>query len=106
MATDEDFYYRDEWPKMSNGSSFDGKQLLNLVRSGNSPFHGAWDVKLLIREVEEVLGTQVLDIPNVSKGSNSYVSLSTILLAFVQTQAKTRLRTHRGFTFGFQIDQT
>jgi len=43
-------YFRDDWPKMPDGSDFDGKQLLTLVRSGNSPFRGVWDVNLLIRD--------------------------------------------------------
>lgn len=66
----------DEWPKISNGSNFDGKQLLTLVRTGNSPFQGVWDVWLLIREVEENLGVEVIDIPFVYWGANYYVSLS------------------------------
>ena len=53
---------------------FDGKQLLTLVRSGNSPFHGVWDIDLLIQEIEENLGAEVIDIPVVFKGSNKYVS--------------------------------
>ena len=65
--------FRDDWPKMQNGIDFHGKQLLTLVRSGNSPFHGVWDVNLLIREVEKNLGTQVVDIPIIYKGSNNYV---------------------------------
>ena len=69
-----DDYVGDDWPKMPDDSDFDGKQLLNLVRSGKSPFHGVWDVNLLIREVEENLGAQVVDIPDVSRGSNNYVS--------------------------------
>ena len=68
--------FRDDWPKMPNGIDLDGQQLLTLVRSGNSPFHGDWDVNLLIREVEENLYTEVIDIPDVYKGSNNYVSLS------------------------------
>jgi len=67
-------YFRDDWPKVAGGSDFDGKQLLTLVRSGNSPFRGVWDVKLLIREIEDNLGAQVLDIPALYKGSNNYVS--------------------------------
>jgi hypothetical protein len=66
--------FRDDWPKMPDGSDFDGKQLLVLVRSGNSPFHGVWNVNLLIREIEENLGTQVIDVPVIYKGSNSLVS--------------------------------
>ena len=65
-----------DWPSMPDGREFDGKQLLTLVRSGNSPFHGVWDVSLLIREVEESLGAQVIDIPAVYKGSNNFVGCS------------------------------
>lgn len=64
--------FRDDWPKMPDGRDFDGQQLLTLVRSGNSPFHGVWDVNLLIREIEENVGAQVVDIPAVYKGSNNY----------------------------------
>jgi hypothetical protein len=67
-------YDHDEWPKMPDGNDFDGKQLLTLVRSGNSPFHGLWDVNLLIREIEQNLDAHVIDIPFISKGSNNYVS--------------------------------
>ena len=67
-------YYCDEWPKMLDGKDFDGKHLLSLVRSGNSPFKGLWDVNLLIQEVEENLNTQVIDIPVISMSSNNYVS--------------------------------
>ena len=66
-------YFCDDWPKMPDGSDFDGKQLLTLVRSGNSPFHVVWDVKLLIREIEENIGAQVIDIPIVYMGANNYV---------------------------------
>ncbi|KDQ58297.1 hypothetical protein JAAARDRAFT_78600 [Jaapia argillacea MUCL 33604] len=65
-------YFRDDWPKMPDGSEFDGTQLLTLVRVGNSPFDSVWDVNLLIREIEEHLGVQVIDIPFVYKGSNNY----------------------------------
>ncbi|KFY95009.1 hypothetical protein V498_03581 [Pseudogymnoascus sp. VKM F-4517 (FW-2822)] len=64
--------FRDDWPQMPDGSDFDGKQLLTLVRGGNSPFHGVWDVNLLIQEIEENLDTQVVDIPQVYNGSNNY----------------------------------
>jgi hypothetical protein len=67
-------YDHDEWPKMPDGNDFDGKQLLTLVRSGNSPFHGLWDVNLLIREIEQNLDAHVIDIPFICKGSNNYVS--------------------------------
>ena len=59
---------------MPDGNDFNGKHLLSLVRSGNSPFKGLWDVNLLIQEVEENLNTQVIEIPVISMGSNNYVS--------------------------------
>ena len=65
--------FRDDWPKMPEGNDFDSRQLLTLVRSGNSPFQGVWDVNLLIQEIEENLDTQVVDIPIVYNGSNNYV---------------------------------
>ncbi|KAM3463499.1 hypothetical protein MY5147_009653 [Beauveria neobassiana] len=65
-------YYKDPWPVMPDGTKFDGKQLLGLVRSGKSPFDGAWDVNLLIQELEENLGAAVTDIPFVYSGSNNY----------------------------------
>ncbi|KAJ4307449.1 hypothetical protein N0V84_012723 [Fusarium piperis] len=64
--------FRDDWPKMPDGTDFNGQQLLALVRNGASPFRQAWDVNLLIREIEENLGTQVIDIPFVYSGSNNY----------------------------------
>ncbi|KAF3911815.1 hypothetical protein AA313_de0207853 [Arthrobotrys entomopaga] len=64
--------FRDDWPKMPDGTDFNGKQLLTLVLNGKSPFQRVWDVKLLIREIEENLGAQVINIPTVSKGSNNY----------------------------------
>jgi hypothetical protein len=66
--------FRDDWPKMPDGRDFDGQHLLTLVRSGNSPFRDKWDVNILIQEIEENLGAQVVDIPSVSNGSNNYVS--------------------------------
>ncbi|KAK0710253.1 3-hydroxybutyryl-CoA dehydratase [Lasiosphaeria miniovina] len=57
---------------MPDGSDLDGKELLTLVRSGNNPFHGVLGVNLLILEIEENLNTQVIDIPAIYKGSNSY----------------------------------
>ena len=65
----------DEWPTMPDGSEYDGKHLMEFVRNGKSPFGDAWDVMLLVREVEENLKVQVTDIPIVDKGSNNYVGL-------------------------------
>lgn len=46
-----------------------------MIRDGNSPFDGVWDVRLLIQEIEEKLNAKVIDIPVVDKSSNSYVGL-------------------------------
>ncbi|CAD6447780.1 9dad758c-46d2-4744-a013-f5a868cf44a7 [Sclerotinia trifoliorum] len=64
--------WRDEWPSGLDGNQYDGQKLMDLVRNNKSPFHEVWDVKLLIREIEENLNTQVTDIPIVDKGSNNY----------------------------------
>ena len=55
---------------------YDGRQLLSLIRNGQTPFDAIWDMKLLIREIEEKPNVQITDIPTVDKGSNNYVSLS------------------------------
>jgi hypothetical protein len=73
--TSADGYIRDGWPNMPGDTEYDGKGLLALVRAGNSPFKHVWDANLLIQEVEKIMGTQVFDIPFVSKGSNNYVSV-------------------------------
>ncbi|KAG5338672.1 hypothetical protein C0989_006677 [Termitomyces sp. Mn162] len=57
---------------MPDGTSFDGRNVLTLVRNGDSPFKGAWDIHLFIDEIENKLGARVVDIPSVSKGSNNY----------------------------------
>lgn len=59
---------------MEDGSKFDGKDLLSLIRSGKSPFRGDWHVNLLVREIEEHLQAEVIDISQVTKGCNNYVS--------------------------------
>ncbi|KAG5749517.1 hypothetical protein H9Q69_008737 [Fusarium xylarioides] len=64
--------WRDEWPSTCSGEPYDGKHLLDLIRSGKSPFDGVWDVGLLVREIEEKLDTKVTDIPMITKGSNNY----------------------------------
>ena len=71
---DSNDYMADDWPKMPDGSDFDGKQLLTMTRSGKSPFHGSWDVNVLIKEIEEKLNFQVIDIPTIDTGANNYVS--------------------------------
>jgi len=77
MASDSDEYIWDDWPIMPDGSQYDGKDLLNLTRRGNNPFHEFWDVDVLIQEIEEQLGTRVVDIISISSGSNNYVSTLT-----------------------------
>ena len=90
--------FRDEWPEMPDGSTFDGNQLLTLFRSGNSPTSRVWDVNLLIREVEEVLRSEVIDIPTVTKGSNNYVSvLAFYLYGNVHSMLESKLTTVKGF---------
>ena len=64
---------------MADGSDYDGRNLLPLTRDGHSPFADRWDVNLLIREIEDELGTQVVDIPTVSMGSNNYVRLPELI---------------------------
>ena len=70
--------WRDDWPSMPDGGDYDGKRLLTLSRTGRSPFQELWDVNLLIEEIEEYTGTQVIDIPVVNKGSNNYVRVHSI----------------------------
>ncbi|KAI1180971.1 3-hydroxybutyryl-CoA dehydratase [Nemania sp. FL0916] len=64
--------WRDEWPSGLDGSPYDGLHLWDLIHNGQSPFEGAWDINLLVREIEEKLNTRVTDIPKVSGGANNY----------------------------------
>jgi hypothetical protein len=73
--------FRDSWPITADGRDYDGRNLLWLIRDGRSPFADRWDVNLLIREIEDKLATQVVDIPTITIGSNNYVSLSTPVAA-------------------------
>ncbi|KAK0733205.1 hypothetical protein B0T26DRAFT_808050 [Lasiosphaeria miniovina] len=61
----------DDWPMMLDGSDYDRKQLLSLVRDNHSPFRDAWNVKSLIREVEAAVDDEVVDIPIVTRGSSN-----------------------------------
>ena len=69
----DDDYFADDWPVMPDGTDYDGKGLLALARSGNSPFRDAWDFDSLTREVESGVGVEIIDVPLVSKGSNNLV---------------------------------
>ena len=94
--------FRDDSPEMPDGSTFDGTQLLTLVRSGNSPMSRVWDVSLLIQEIEEVLGSEVIDIPTVTKGSNNYVSVPACYHHNnVSSTLEPKLKKARGFTSSF-----
>ncbi|KAF2235559.1 hypothetical protein EV356DRAFT_523083 [Viridothelium virens] len=64
---------QDDWPTAPDGSEYNGQDLLHLMHDGRSPFAERWDAGLLIREIEDHLAAQVVDIPAISKGSNNYV---------------------------------
>jgi hypothetical protein len=74
--------FRDEWPQLPDRSDYNGRSLLSLLRSGNSPFRGAWDIDLLVEEIEQSLDTKVVDILFVYNGSNNYVSRAHSLGCF------------------------
>jgi hypothetical protein len=61
---------------MPDGSEWDGKNLLDLVRNNTSPFGKIWDVSLLLQEVEIKLHGDVIDVPRVHTGTNNYVRAS------------------------------
>ena len=65
--------FQNDWPVTKDGHAYDGLQLLTMVRGGQSPFDGVWDVNVLVEEVERSLNTEVVDIPMIYKGSNNYV---------------------------------
>lgn len=65
---------KDDWPLGPDSKPYNGLDLLDLVRSGQSPFKNQWDVNLLIQELETQLHTKITNIPLVTKGSNNYVS--------------------------------
>jgi len=60
---------------MPDGKHYDGMNLLQLTLDGKSPFGGVWDIRPLIREVEESLNIRVTNIPLIEKGSNNCVSI-------------------------------
>ncbi|KJZ76394.1 hypothetical protein HIM_04123 [Hirsutella minnesotensis 3608] len=62
----------DQWPESSPGIDWDGANLLQLVEQDNSPFGDVLDVKSLVSEVEEGIGSGVSNIPRVYKGANFY----------------------------------
>jgi len=74
-------------PQISDCSDFKRKQLLTLVRSGNSPFHrfGMSAISFGRLNNEENLENHVTDIPVVFEGSSNYASscLQSSLLQFM-----------------------
>ncbi|KXS97702.1 hypothetical protein AC579_4480 [Pseudocercospora musae] len=65
-------YWRDECPTAKDGGEYDGFRLLELVRAGESPFSSVWDVNLLIREIEDNVDAEIVDMPLVNGDSNNY----------------------------------
>ncbi|KAG6810278.1 hypothetical protein H0H92_012607 [Tricholoma furcatifolium] len=73
-------YAQDDWPTLSDGTDWDGKELPTLIRDGISPFKRIFDVQTLIEEIEKALDAEVVDIPLVTYGAHHYgfhVKLST-----------------------------
>lgn len=73
-------YTTDGWPLMPDATNWNGKNLVELMRNGDSPFATIWDVNLLLNEVETALDGQVVDIPGVHTGANNYVRAPLALL--------------------------
>ncbi|KAI4266827.1 MAG: hypothetical protein L6R38_008525 [Xanthoria sp. 2 TBL-2021] len=46
----------DDWPLGPDGTPYDGKRLMDLLRNNSSPFRASWDVQSLVREIEVKLG--------------------------------------------------
>lgn len=68
-------YLGDEWPiQMPDGTEYNGQDLLAFVRAQKSPMAPGWDVNTLMNELHQLLGSPILDIPQVTAGSNHYVS--------------------------------
>ncbi|KAF4441810.1 3-hydroxybutyryl- dehydratase [Fusarium albosuccineum] len=72
IASSDNGYLGDDWPRMPDGTIWDGRNLLDLLRKGQSPFSPIWDVNLLFQEVEDKVGAKVIDVPCVHTGSNNY----------------------------------
>ena len=75
MSSEPDRYFCDKWPTLPDGQPYDGRELLALVWNGKNPFENA-GMSLVIKEIEDALGSTVVDIPIVTKGSNNLVSRS------------------------------
>ncbi|KAG5333151.1 hypothetical protein C0989_006196, partial [Termitomyces sp. Mn162] len=99
----------DKWPTMPDGSHFDGKHLLTLVREGKSPFKGVWDINQLFREIEEKLGAFVVDIPSVSNGCRNYgfhIKLSNSLDIVARlSRSDVNMPNFVGYPFNMQVTE-
>lgn len=62
----------DDWP-----ADFDGTGLFQSLEREDPPIF-RFDVRNILEEVEEHLGSKVVDIPKVGKGSNYFVSFSNL----------------------------
>ncbi|KAB8298307.1 hypothetical protein EYC80_002036 [Monilinia laxa] len=60
----------DAWPKMPDGSHFNGLNLFPMILNGESPFD--WNIYQLIQEIENNFHTRVTDIPLATCGSHYY----------------------------------
>lgn len=61
-----------DFPRSPDGTKWNGKDLSKLISTGNDPFRKILDIKYLIEEVENDIGSQVVDIPKVSAGAHNY----------------------------------
>ena len=70
MTTSAEDYGVDPWPQV-DGEDWNGKNLLSLLHAGQCPIT-AFNVKILIEEIEDALRINIVDIPLVSSGANNY----------------------------------
>ncbi|KAJ7475227.1 hypothetical protein B0H11DRAFT_1918200 [Mycena galericulata] len=63
----ESLSWWDEWPV-----DFDGTKLFQSLENDDPPIKFRFDVREVMKEVEELLGSKVVDIPQVGKGSNYF----------------------------------
>ncbi|KAF4448934.1 3-hydroxybutyryl-CoA dehydratase [Fusarium austroafricanum] len=75
FSSSEDEYLGDSWPRISDGTRWARRNLLELLEKDESPFSPIWDVKVLLQEVKDKLGAEVADIPCVYTGSNNYICI-------------------------------
>lgn len=76
-------YILDEWPKLDDGTEWDGTGLLSLLRADHDPFGGLMDVPAFLREIESSINIEIADVPVVSYGANHFVRNISSLLSHV-----------------------